>query len=98
MSVTRGLFLEMFLTAQLVLIVIMHPGGASKPAYVGLTLFIGHMSGVFFSGGSLNPARTLGPAVVIGFSSFDWIYLVGPVMGAALAAGTATLFKLVQGE
>lgn len=49
-----------------------------------------------FSHLSLNPARSLGPAVVSGaFSSYFWIYIVAPSVGAALAAGLYRLFKCV---
>lgn len=43
--------------------------------------------GVYFTGGSLNPARSLGPAVVNHrFPGYFWIYWVGPILGALLAS------------
>lgn len=46
---------------------------------------------------SLNPARSLGPAIVSGkFSPYCWIYFIGPGAGAALAAGLFRLFKFVD--
>lgn len=43
--------------------------------------------GVFYAGGSLNPARNFGCAVAGGsFLSHHWIYWLGPALGAALAA------------
>lgn len=98
MTVTRGLFLEVFLTAQLVLTVLMLPGGGAKPLYVGMALFVAEIAGVFFTGGSLNPARSLGPAVVVGFNSYDWIYWIGPALGSGLGAGSYALVKVVQGD
>lgn len=97
-SVARGLFLEMFLTAQLVLTILVLPSGGAKPLYIGMALFIAEMTGVFFTGGSLNPARSFGPAVVVGFHSYDWIYLMGPIMGAGLSAGTFSLINFLQAE
>lgn len=42
----------------------------------------------------MNPARTLGPAIVEGkFSSDIWIYFVGPTIGSLLAASFYTCFK-----
>jgi len=38
------------------------------------------------SGAHVNPARTLGPAVVTGDLSYLWIYIVGPAVGAVAAA------------
>ncbi|KAJ4294420.1 Aquaporin-1 [Kalmusia sp. IMI 367209] len=97
-SVARGLFLEVFLTAQLVLTILMLPSGGAKPLYIGMALFVAELAGVFFTGGSLNPARSFGPAVVVGFQSYDWIYWLGPLMGAGLGAGTFTLIHFLQGE
>lgn len=42
----------------------------------------------------MNPARTLGPAIVAnGFKSYYWIYFVGPAVGSVLAAGLYRLLK-----
>jgi aquaporin rerated protein, other eukaryote len=79
-----GLFLEMFLTAQLVLVVFMlavekHRSTFLAPVGIGLTLFVGEIVGVYYTGGSLNPARSFGPQVVMGsFPSYHWIYCISP--------------------
>ena len=39
------------------------------------------------SGASMNPARSLGPALASGQLAFPWIYLTAPLMGAVLAVG-----------
>ncbi|KAF2625521.1 lens fiber major intrinsic protein [Macroventuria anomochaeta] len=98
MSTTRGLFLETFVTAQLVLTILMLKGGSAKPMYIGFSLFIAEMCSVYFTGGSLNPARSFGPAVVVGFTSYHWIYWVGPLLGAVLASGAYALIKWVRQE
>jgi aquaporin Z len=51
-------------------------------------LWAGHLSGA-----SLNPARTLGPAIAAWDFSNVWIYLVGPPLGAALAANAYAKYK-----
>jgi aquaporin related protein len=44
--------------------------------------------GVYFTGGSLNPARSFGPALAsLDFTTYHWIYWVGPFLGALLAVG-----------
>lgn len=55
------------------------------------------MFGVYYTGGALNPARALGPAVVIGsFNHYHWIYWLGPYLGATLAAGFYALNKFLK--
>jgi aquaporin rerated protein, other eukaryote len=75
----------MFLTAQLVLTVFMlavekHRSTFLAPVGIGLTLFVAEIAGVHYTGGSLNPARSFGPDVVLGsFPSYHWIYCTAPV-------------------
>ncbi|XP_051961972.1 aquaporin-4-like [Xyrauchen texanus] len=38
-----------------------------------------------FSGASLNPARSLGPAIILGYWEHHWVYWIGPVLGAVMA-------------
>ena len=97
-SVLRGLWLECFVTAQLVLTILMLKGGSAKPMYIGFSLFAAEICSVFFTGGSLNPARSFGPAVVVGFPSYHWIYWVGPLLGSILASGAYALIKWVRQE
>lgn len=52
------------------------------------------LTGVFWTGGSLNPARFLAPCIVNrSFPSYHWIYYVGPISGVILAV---LVYKLVQ--
>lgn len=53
---------------------------------IGLTLTFGILMGGPLTGGSLNPARSIGPAVALGDFTSLWIYIVGPVLGAVVAA------------
>ncbi|KAH8726163.1 aquaporin-like protein [Phaeosphaeriaceae sp. PMI808] len=98
MSVVRGLFLEAFVTAMLVLTVIMLEGGPSKPMYIGMSLFVAELCSVFFTGGSLNPARSFGPCVVVGFTGYHWIYWLGPLLGSGVASGAYWLIRFIQRE
>lgn len=53
---------------------------------IGLTLVLSILMGGPLTRASLNPARTLGPAVVSGNYADIWLYFVGPFIGAILAA------------
>ncbi|KAF1937299.1 aquaporin-like protein [Clathrospora elynae] len=97
-SITRGLFLEAFVTSQLVLTILMLEAGPSKPMYIGLSLFIAEICSVYFTGGSLNPARSFGPAVFVGFAGYHWIYWLGPLLGSCVASGAYTLINWVLSE
>lgn len=55
---------------------------------VGFTILASGLLGNSLSGGSMNPARSLGPAIFAGGSSLAvvWIYILGPALGALLGA------------
>jgi len=53
---------------------------------IGLTLSFSILVGGPLTGASLNPARTLGPAIATGNFADLWVYLAGPLVGAAVAA------------
>lgn len=103
-SVARGLFIEMFLTTQLVITIFMlaaekHKATFMAPIGIGLSLFIAELVGVYFTGGSVNPARSFGPAVVEhSFPSYHWIYWLGPCLGALLASAFYLLIKKLEYE
>jgi aquaporin related protein len=92
-SIAQGVFIEMFLTALLVFVILMLAAEKSSvtpvaPIGIGLALFVAELAGVYFTGGSLNPARSFGPSVVArSFPGYHWIYWLGPVMGGVLAGG-----------
>ncbi|OBT72434.1 hypothetical protein VF21_08226 [Pseudogymnoascus sp. 05NY08] len=98
-STAQGLFIEMFLTAQLVFVIIMlavvkHKSTFLAPVGIGLAFFLTELCGIYFTGGSLNFARSLGPAVVNRhFPRYFWIYFLGPLLGALLAVG---FYKLLN--
>jgi len=62
------------------------PGAAAGLA-IGLTLVVIHIVGIQVTGVSVNPARSLGPAVIVGGTAMSqlWLFIVAPLAGAALA-------------
>ncbi|KAH7125716.1 aquaporin-like protein [Dendryphion nanum] len=101
-SIAQGVFLEMFLTALLVFTIFMlaaekHKATFLAPIGIGLALFVAEMVGVFFTGGSLNPARSFGPCIITGvWPGYHYIYWVGPLMGTLLAFGMYRIVKIVE--
>jgi aquaporin related protein len=97
-----GVFLEMFLTSLLVFTIFMlaaekHKATFLAPIGIGLALFVAELMGVFFTGGSLNPARSFGPCVVThDFPRYHYIYWFGPLMGTLLAFGMYRIVKTVE--
>ena len=67
------------------------------PIGIGLSLFVVEIAGVNYSGASVNPARSFGPCVAArDFPGYFWIYFLGPVLGALLAAGFYHFVKVRQ--
>jgi aquaporin related protein len=103
-NTAQGLFIEMFLTAQLVFVIIMlavvkHKSTFLAPVGIGLTFFLTELCGIYFTGGSLNFARSLGPAIVNrSFPHYFWIYFLGPLLGSGLASGFYYLLNKMRYE
>lgn len=55
---------------------------------IGLTLTLVHILGISFTGTSVNPARSFGPAVLVGGDALSsvWVFIVAPLVGGVLAA------------
>ena len=60
----------------------------SNGLIIGLTLTLVHIMGLPFTGTSVNPARSIGPALFTGGEAFAqvWVFVVAPIAGAILAA------------
>ena len=89
-NVMSGLGVEMILTFFLVTVIFMTAVHKKAPAgmyglAIGGIIFLDHLIGVPLTGASMNPARTLGPAIASGFWEFHWIYWVGPIIGGIIA-------------
>jgi aquaporin Z len=64
--------------------------GANAAIAVGATIAACGLVGLPIEGASMNPARSLGPAIVAGDVGSAWIYVLGPVAGAAMAVVLTT--------
>jgi len=87
-----ALLVEIVLTFTFVIAIL---GVTSKPEFssvaglvIGLTLTLVHIFGVPFTGTSVNPARSFGPALLSGGLALQqlWVFIVGPLVGALIAA------------
>lgn len=102
MSVVQGLFMEALLTFMLTLTIYMlafekHRATYLAPIGIGLALFIAHLAGVLFTGPSVNPARSFGPAVITrNFPSYHWIFWLGPAMGSIAASGFYKVLLVIE--
>ena len=67
---------------------------------IGLTLTFAHIVGIPLTGTSVNPARSLGPALFAGGESLVnvWIFIVAPLIGAAIASVVYTLLCKKKAE
>ncbi len=94
-NVINGLLAEVLLTFIFVLVVL---GATSKTngatnnfagLAIGLALILIHLVGIHYTGTSVNPARSIGPALFEGGKALSqlWVFIVGPFVGGALAAG-----------
>uniref|UniRef100_A0A8D2P7B1 Aquaporin 5 n=1 Tax=Zosterops lateralis melanops TaxID=1220523 RepID=A0A8D2P7B1_ZOSLA len=88
----QALVVEIILTFQLAACIFASTdnrrSGVGSPALsIGLSVTLGHLVGIYFTGCSMNPARSFGPAVITRrFSSVHWVFWVGPILGACLAS------------
>ncbi len=87
-----ALIVEIILTCVFVLTILGVTSGEKTSAIAGLvigfTLTFVHIMGIPLTGTSVNPARSFGPALVLGGQALCqlWVFVVGPFIGAALAA------------
>ena len=94
-SVLGGLVAELVFTCVFVLVVLgatAKTNGATNNfagLAIGLALVLVHLVCIRYTGTSVNPARSIGPALYQGGTALTnlWIFIVGPLAGGALAAG-----------
>lgn len=94
-----ALIVEVVLTALFILVILMvtdHTGSPSAAGLaIGTSLAAVHLVGIPLTGTSVNPARSLGPALFAGGDALGqvWLFLVAPLGGAVVAVG---LWRLIR--
>ena len=100
-SIVKGLVIEVILTFVFVLAIL---GVTSKESnghvagiVIGLSLTLVHILGIAFTGTSVNPARSFGPALFVGGDALRdvWVFIVAPLVGGVLAA---LVYKFLASE
>ena len=105
-SIAAGLIVECFLTFIFIMAIL---GVTSKKAnhghvagiVIGLTLVLVHILGIGLTGTSVNPARSLGPAIIAAIAGNTdpiidvWIFIVGPLAGSLLAV---VAYRFISGD
>ena len=96
-SFAAGILVEIILTCLFVMVIL----GVTSPKFshgsfggliIGFSLVLVHILGIGLTGTSVNPARSLGPAIIAGITGFTdplsslIVFIIGPFIGAALAA------------
>jgi aquaporin Z len=102
-GVRAAFVMEIALTWLLVMVILgtatrHHLLGPNAAIAVGATIALCGLFAGPVSGASMNPARSLGPALVAGETADVWIYLVAPFLGAALAVGLTWLLRGGPGD
>ena len=100
-NIGASILVEIILTFVFVLAIL---GVTSKKEFgsvagvvIGLTLTLVHILGIAFTGTSVNPARSLGPAIFAGGDALAnvWVFILAPLAGAIIAA---IVYKALSGE
>lgn len=98
-SVIGGLLAEIVFTFVFVLVVLgttdsTKGAGNFAGLAIGLTLVLVHLACIRYTGTSVNPARSIGPALFQGGEALSqlWIFIAGPFIGSILSAGVWKIF------
>ncbi|XP_046292116.1 aquaporin-2 [Marmota monax] len=88
----QAVTVELFLTLQLVLCIFAstderHGDNPGSPALsIGFSVALGHLLGIYYTGCSMNPARSLAPAIITGKFDDHWVFWIGPLVGAIVGS------------
>ena len=100
-----GYLVEVILTFFLVMVIFAvaidprGPGLPLAPFAIGMVVMVDQLMGIPLTGASMNPARTIGPALAAGEWGAHWVYWLGPITGGVLAAAVYQgIFKRWAGE
>ena len=91
-DIVRSLIIEVILTFVFVIAILGVTSKVENSAVagivIGLTLTLVHIFGIYFTGTSVNPARSFGPALFMGGDALAnvWVFIVAPLVGGVLAA------------
>lgn len=91
-SMHAALIFEIVMTALFVIVILGSTGAGSAPGFaglgIGIALAVIHIVGIQVTGVSVNPARSFGPAVLVGGEALAqlWLFFVAPAIGAVLGA------------
>lgn len=100
-DVLKSLVIEVILTFVFVISVLgvtdKAENGKVAGLVIGLSLTLVHLLGIYFTGTSVNPARSFGPALLLGGEALSsvWVFIVAPLVGGVLAA---VVYKLLKGK
>ena len=104
-STLKSLIVEIILTFVFVLTILgvtSRQASAGKAGLViGFTLTLVHILGIYFTGTSVNPARSFGPALILSLAGQPdalgvvWVFIVAPLIGGGLAA---VVWKFLDGK
>ena len=105
-SAAAGLLVEIVLTFIFVIAILGVTSSKAKHGsfggiVIGLSLVLVHILGIGLTGTSVNPARSIGPAIVAAISGNTdpiaclWVFIIGPLVGGALAA---IVYKALEKE
>jgi aquaporin Z len=92
-SAGGAILTEVVLTFLFVLVVLGATSRLGSPGFAGLAIGLAlttvHLVGIPMTGTSVNPARSLGPALVVGGDALSqvWVFIIAPLIGGAIAAG-----------
>jgi aquaporin Z len=94
----QALMMEIALTATLISVILGTASSAQNVGTIGALGVGGYiaLAGLWaapVSGTSMNPARSFGPALVGGDWTAYWVYVAGPLIGAAIAVGAAVILR-----
>lgn len=89
-SMQAALIFEVVMTALFVIVILGSTSAAAPAGFaglaIGITLAVIHIVGIQVTGVSVNPARSFGPAVLVGGQAIAqlWLFIVAPLVGAVI--------------
>jgi len=92
-SITSALAFEVVMTALFTTVILGSTGEGANTAFaglaIGITLAVIHIVGIQVDGVSVNPARSFGPAILLGGKALSqvWLFFVAPAVGALIGGG-----------